>query len=216
MKLHKYYQRASLPHGFWGRRVLKLMNDERLHGAMPQWALDGLDIGPKASILDIGCGGGANIKRLLSLYPECSVVGIDHSPLALDYAYNLNYDEIMRRCIVVESDIETMQISKESFDLVTAFECAYYCNMQSCMAQIMRVLKPGGMLLIANEMDGESPMCRSLEAKMDHRIHAFTIGELKQILADAGYTSIHSKRHQPQGFIAVTGVKPHTYTLHAP
>ena len=37
-----------------------------------------------AKVLDCGCGGGANIKRLLKKCPEGIVKGIDYSPVSVE------------------------------------------------------------------------------------------------------------------------------------
>ncbi len=39
---------------------------------------------PDARVLDCGCGGGANIKRLLKKCPEGIVKGIDYSPVSVE------------------------------------------------------------------------------------------------------------------------------------
>ena len=35
------------------------------HSAVAQWGLQFLNVAPDAKVLDCGCGGGANMKRLL-------------------------------------------------------------------------------------------------------------------------------------------------------
>jgi len=42
------------------------MNDKR-HAALPGWVFEELNIGEMTNILDVGCGGGANIKRMLAM-----------------------------------------------------------------------------------------------------------------------------------------------------
>ena len=64
----RYYIRGRRPQGFWGRRALSIMNGKN-HAAMPEWVLSELDIKENDTILDVGCGGGANIARLLKRVP---------------------------------------------------------------------------------------------------------------------------------------------------
>lgn len=204
MNLLKYYDRSRCPQGFWGRRVLKAMNGEA-HGEMPNWALDALDLPGDVRMLDIGCGGGANMRRLLQRYPDGTVTGIDHSPLALDYAYNLNYNDMMVRCIVLDCAIEGMLLGKESFDLVTAFETIYYwTGIEDCLSRIHRVIKPGGVLLIANELDGDNDAARSLELKSKDVFHIYPLSELTHILSNSGFGNIIVKRDDARHFINVT------------
>ena len=203
MKLYKYYRRAANPTGFWGKRVLKLMNSEQ-HGLMPRWALDHFRIPPDASILDVGCGSGANIQLLMQRYPQVTVTGIDHSPLAIDFAYCRNYDEIMKRCIVMERSIESLLLSKEMFDLVTAFEAVYYWeDLGECLARIHRVLKRGGTFLIANQLDGDFPEHRDLERKTDNMMHVYSASELSQLLIEAGFANIAVDRDEGNHFVCI-------------
>ncbi len=207
MRLSKYYDRAYYPHGFWGKRVLKAMNSDE-HSSMPVWALEGVQLCDKPSVLDVGCGGGANIRRLLKQFPGSTVSGIDHSPLAIDYAYYLNLDEIMKRCIVMEGDIENMHLGKEVFDLVTAFETVYYwVEMDLCLARILRVLKPGGTLLIANELDGDNPQHQVIGFKAKNWMHVYSAEEMAKLLNEAGFANVGTTRDEARNFIRITGQK---------
>ena len=204
MRLCKYYDRAFYPHGFWGKRVLKAMNSDE-HGIMPVWALEGVPVCDKPSVLDVGCGGGANIRRLLKQFPGSTVSGIDHSPLAIDYAYYLNLDEIMKRCIVMEGNIENLHLGKEVFDLVTAFETVYYwVEMDLCLARILRGLKPGGTLLIANELDGDNPQHQAIGFKAKNWMHVYSTEEMVNLLNEAGFVNINVTRDKDRGFIRYT------------
>ncbi|MBQ9575543.1 MAG: class I SAM-dependent methyltransferase [Muribaculaceae bacterium] len=207
MKLIKYYDRASNPRGFWGKRVLKTMNSEE-HQAMPEWALDGIQVPDQPSVLDVGCGGGANIRRMLKRFPGSMVSGLDHSPLAIDFAYFQNLDEVLHRCIVMEGDIENMYLGKEVFDLVTAFETVYYwVEMDLCLARILRVLKPGGTLLIANELDGDNPRHQVIGFKAKNWMHVYSAEEMAKLLNEAGFANVGTTRDEARNFIRITGQK---------
>ncbi len=206
MKKYKYYSRAFCPHGFWGKRVLREMNSEE-HSTLPMWALSILDDLPlDAKILDVGCGGGANIQRMLQRFPQCAVTGIDHSTLAIDLAYQLNYDYMMmNRSIVMETSLEDMVLGKDCFDLVTLFEMVYYLMpISSALKQIVRVLKPGGTLLIANELDGRSVEHQLIELKTARRVRVFTVDELQQALSDVGFSNIKVSNDMMNHFVCIT------------
>ena len=49
------------------------------HSPVARWVLRFLELTLDAKVLDCGCGGGANIKRLLKKCPEGLVKGIDLS-----------------------------------------------------------------------------------------------------------------------------------------
>lgn len=61
---------------------------------------------PDAKILDCGCGGGANIRRLLKKYPQSIVKGVDYSAVSVEKARRLNRDAIAdERCAVRQGSV---------------------------------------------------------------------------------------------------------------
>ena len=61
------------PTGLGGRMMVSLMNVG--HRALADWGLRLLDIPADAAVLDCGCGGGANLARLLKKCPAGMVGG---------------------------------------------------------------------------------------------------------------------------------------------
>ena len=204
----KHYNRSRRPNGFWGKRVLKAMNSKR-HEALPIWAMAELDAREDCRILDIGCGGGANVKRLLEQFPKSVVTGMDISQQAIDMAHELNYHAIVDgRCFVIGGNAAQMPLAKETIDLVTAFETIYFWTSLLTGAQEMfRVLKPGGICFIANELDGLEPSDRQLE-KATGIMRVYSIDEITQDLTEAGFTDITSRHDTERHFICVTARKP--------
>lgn len=67
------------------------------------WGLSRVSIAEDAEILEIGCGGGKNLERLLKKAPKGHVSGIDTSFRAVDFAYRQNEKAIRAgRCSVYE------------------------------------------------------------------------------------------------------------------
>ena len=61
--LSKVFSNTRKPEGLFGRLMVAGM-DGGSHAAMATWGLKKIDIPQTGEILDIGCGGGANIARL--------------------------------------------------------------------------------------------------------------------------------------------------------
>ena len=207
-KIHRYYSRGRHPRGFWGNRVLKAMNGKK-HAAMPEWVFSELKIKENANILDIGCGGGANIKRMLEKWPESTVTGLDLSNLSLKVATELNYREIVdKKCYISGGNITQMPLARDIFDVVTAFETIYYWpSLDNGAVEMMRVLKPGGMVVIANEMDGITESDRVTE-RVVGAMRIYSIDEIKQSLHEAGFKNIDARHDEGRRFICVTARKP--------
>ena len=83
-----FFENTRKPQGFGGRVMVSMMNIG--HHALASWGLQFLSPAPDARILDCGCGGGANIKRMLKQCPQGIVKGIDYSPVSVDTARDVN------------------------------------------------------------------------------------------------------------------------------
>ena len=58
-----FFENTRKPEGFGGKIMVAMMNVG--HSAVARWGLQFLNAAPDAKVLDCGCGGGANMKRLL-------------------------------------------------------------------------------------------------------------------------------------------------------
>ena len=77
-----FFENTRKPVGFGGKIMVAMMNVG--HSAVARWGLQFLNAAPDAKVLDCGCGGGANIKRLLKKCPQGIVKGIDYSPVSVE------------------------------------------------------------------------------------------------------------------------------------
>jgi SAM-dependent methyltransferase len=102
-------------------------------------ALAGL---PDPRILDCGCGTGANLV-MLGEFGHASGFDLTFRGLELAHEYG------QRR--VTQASITEMPFGDEAFDLVTAFDVLYSLTEEqetAGLAEIRRVLKPGGTLIV--------------------------------------------------------------------
>ena len=207
-KLYRYYERGRSPKGFWGGRTLLAMNGKE-HAAMPEWALAELKINPGDHMLDIGCGAGANISRMLSMCPECMVRGVDLSKKALEYATDHNFKAVKDgQCVIVGGSATQLPLAKNVYNVVTAFETIYYWpTIASGFSEALRVLKPGGTFLVANELDGEGQEYRDMERAIGG-IRIYTIEEIEQQMEELGFVDIKSRHDKERHFICVMARKP--------
>ena len=140
----------SRPSSLMGRLLLRSMNIG--HGRLHQWGLKAAGIQLTDRVLDVGCGGGKAISRILE-ETRREVAGVDHSPEAVKTARSVNRAAISSgRLRIVESSVESLPFRDGFFDVVTAFETTYFWpELQAALTEIHRVLNRGGRLVIANE-----------------------------------------------------------------
>ena len=72
------FQNTCKPEGFLGRLMLSSMNIG--HRSLHSWGFSQLELKDGITAVDLGCGGGSNVKRLLKMLPRAKVLGIDYSP----------------------------------------------------------------------------------------------------------------------------------------
>ena len=92
-----------MPEGFWGRMMVAGMNGGS-HAAMASWGLDLANVPADGEILDIGCGGGANLARLMERSLRARVTGVDHSVVSVEKSRKVNANAVLKsRCKVLEA-----------------------------------------------------------------------------------------------------------------
>jgi len=100
------------------------------------------------SILDVGCGRGATTFLLQRRFPGKQIVSLDIERWRLKYIY----DEGLNDTVICGSGTE-LPIRKESMDLVVCDQVIEHLEQEKALIQeIMRVLKPGGHLIIGSVM----------------------------------------------------------------
>jgi demethylmenaquinone methyltransferase/2-methoxy-6-polyprenyl-1,4-benzoquinol methylase len=119
---------------------------------------------PEARVLDLCCGTGDMTAALLKLRPAVAepVIGLDFSAHMLDRA-RAKYAG--GNALWVEGDAMHLPYADNSFDLVTAaFGFRNLTNYAAGLAEMHRVLKPGGQLgiLECNQPDGVSGVVYNL------------------------------------------------------
>lgn len=67
--LSKIFSNTRKPEGFFGRMMVNGMNGGG-HARLAEWGLSHLTLTADANVLDVGCGGGANVARLLKRCPQ--------------------------------------------------------------------------------------------------------------------------------------------------
>ena len=199
-----FFENTRKPVGLGGKVMVSMMNLG--HTPVATWGLEFLRLSPDAKVLDCGCGGGSNIKRLLKSCPRGIVKGIDYSPVSVEKARKVNHAAIAEgRCSVLQGSVADMIFADASFDAVTAFETVYFWPaLPQCFRGIYRVLKPGGTFLICNESNGDTDK----DEKWTEIIGGMVIyksDKLKAYLEQAGFHDVQI--HKKKNWLCITARK---------
>lgn len=205
--LSKIFSNTRKPEGFWGRLMVVGMNGGS-HAAMASWGLDHANVPADGEILDIGCGGGANLARLMDRSLRAKVTGIDYSTVSVEKSRKVNADAIIKgRCKVLKASVSSLPFTDATFTMATAFETVYFWpDIVNSFAEVRRVLVPGGKFLIVNEDDGLSGNNEKWE-KMIEGMHTYTPDELETHLTAAGFRDVAVYRDESRHWLCVTAVK---------
>lgn len=99
-------------------------------------------------VLEIGCGRGGGASYLIRSREPNTVVGLDFSEKAVRYCARHHR---MRGLHFIAGDAESLPCTDEAFDVVINIESSHcYGSMARFLAEIWRVLRPGGYLLFAD------------------------------------------------------------------
>ena len=199
-----FLENTRSPAGLGGKLMVRMMNVG--HRALARWGLRFLPLSADAKVLDCGCGGGANIRRLLKKYPQAIIKGIDYSPVSVEKSKKVNEAAIAEgRCAVLQGSVADMVFADNWFDTITAFETVYFWpDLPQCFREVYRVLKPGGTFLICNESNGDTDK----DKKWTEIIGGMTIYkdiELKAYLEQAGFHDVQI--HKKKNWLCITARK---------
>ena len=199
-----FLENTRKPVGLGGAIMVSMMNLGHLPVA--RWGLRFLPLMPDAKVLDCGCGGGANLKRLLKKCPKGLVFGIDYSLVSVKKAEKVNAAAIREgRCAVHQCDVADMGFANDSFDAVTAFETVYFWpDLPQSFRAVRRVLKPGGTFLICNECSGDAAH-DGVWTKLIGGMTIYRDTELEACLRQAGFHAVQI--HKKNGWLCVMARK---------
>ena len=118
--MKRLFTNCACPKGLMGRAMLRFMN--LCHAPLTNWGLNLVDIQDGWTMLDIGCGGGATLRRLLKRSKGAKVYGIDISEESVVKAKKVNIDVLDKQVFIAQGSAENLPYADGMFDLVCWFD----------------------------------------------------------------------------------------------
>ena len=139
----------AFPTGVVGRLVLPLL--DRINGSLMDGAVEALSAQPGDEVADIGCGGGRAVRRLVECVgPTGRVHAIDPSATVVGRMTRRHHANIAAGRVAVEcASVEHLPLNDSSLDRVLTSNTVYYIgDLAIAFAEVHRVVKPGGTLVV--------------------------------------------------------------------
>ena len=182
------------------------------HSKVTDWGLSHALLGKTDIILDVGCGGGRTVGKLAAIAAEGKVYGIDHSAESVAMAMRTNQQRVdLARVEIREASVSRLPFSDSAFDVVTAVETHFWWPaLPTDLREVLRVLKPGGRLVIIAEVYKGAAAFASRAAERYSKktgMALLSVEEHRELLMDAGYSDVQVIPEPSKGWICCIGSK---------
>jgi SAM-dependent methyltransferase len=152
-------------------------------------------LGSVSNVLDVGCGVGHWSRTLLRLLPSnVQLTGIDREAVSIQQARDQTPDS---RCTFQVGDAQHLPCADNTFDMVTCQTVLIHvADVPAVLQDMVRVLKPGGLLAVAEPNNVASRLVEtsvsssdSIEAKLA-RVRFGLVCEQGKAALGQGHNSI--------------------------
>jgi len=139
---------------------------------------------PPRRALDLGTGTGIAAQTVARRFPGADVIGVDLSPMMVAEATRTRPPELAERVRFEAGDASALRFDDRAFELVTL------ANMIPFFDELVRVVAPGGAIVISFSLGAETPiyveperLTRELGRRGFTDVAAFAAGTSTALLA---------------------------------
>ena len=196
------------PTGEAGEQMLARMNES--HGPLTAWGLSHFTWRGDETVLDIGCGGGATLKRMSDCVTTGHLTGIDYSETSVRTSRQTNTEAIKAgKMDVSQGSVEKLPFAGDSFDKITTVESFYFWpDPPENLKEVSRVLKKGGTFLLIAEIYERPDLSPATRENINHyNLYNPTPETFETIFRKAGFTAVTVHIEPNEGWICVEGRK---------
>lgn len=175
---------ARRPHG---QAAVRNYNDPKGHYTSFRRILDKLKLTADDRLLEIGCGGGILLRQALETV--ASAGAIDHSEDMVKLASDNNHGALEGgRLEIVRGDATKLPWSDCSFTAGASANMFFFVNHpEATLAEVCRVLKPGGRFALATMADG---LLAKISFGWLFSLRTYSDQVMSDMLNDAGFSHV--------------------------
>jgi ubiquinone/menaquinone biosynthesis C-methylase UbiE len=183
------------------------------HSKLTDWGLEQIPVENDYTILDVGCGGGRTVSKLAAITTLGKVYGIDFSEESVAATKRTNAQWIdLGRVEVRQGTVSELPFADGIFNLITAVETHFWwADLPNDMREVLRVLKPGGTLIVIAEIyKGMTTGAGKFAEKYASRtgMTLLSVAEHQELFNNTGYSDVQVVEKREKGWICGIGRKP--------
>jgi len=173
-----------LPTGAIGSYIGEKM--VRQHQPETIWTLELLELKKEELILELGCGAGYAIKRILENDSVKYIIGLDLSETVLKSARLRNRHEINKgRARLVQGNVKQLPFENQQFTRLFSIQSIYFWDhIDETLSEIYRVLKNDGKMVLT--------LCNGKAGIMWNGINEMIENEVIPHMKKIGYKNIET------------------------
>jgi ubiquinone/menaquinone biosynthesis C-methylase UbiE len=182
-----------------------------IHPLFLDWIADEIPLRKEDSLIDIGCGTGWLARMLSRAAPGSEVVATDISDGLVEKARRLTEKDRRHRYRNLNFEVagaESIPYPDNHFDhAVSSVSFSFWSDPQIGLAEVRRVLKPGGGLYILDVCKGcfGGFLSNISNVFLSYKDNIYSREQYRRFFDDAGFTCIGQKTRR--GNLLTTGIK---------
>lgn len=166
---------------------------ENEHGDVARQVIARMGIRAGDQILDLGCGGGWTTRLLARAAAGAQATGVDISPGMIAEAERQHTNTIRARYVV--GSFERLDLPDARFQRVFSLEALYYApDLAAALAEILRVLRPGGTCDVVVEYYAENERTAFWPEKTGVPMLRLSESQWREAFERAGFADLATQR----------------------
>src|SRR5207237_320314 len=166
---------------------------EKGHRPIGEQAIQLMRVPPDARVLDVGCGSGWATRLLAAYAIGGQVTGIDISDEMIRVARESS--SAFPNTAFEVTSAEQLQFADNEFTHAFSMESLYYyANIPRALAEIHRVLQPGGLFVAVVDLYWENEATHQWIDTLNVPVELLSVEDYHSLFIDAGFVKIRDQR----------------------